>query len=1057
MGASITTQDAVVINLVGQLKVRDEQGHVREVKIGDIIRSGEQLIFTPKAQFNLEYADGTITTQESLADFPDEQYAENASPQAPIYRTPEEEVDAEIAELQAQILAGDDPTLNLPETAAGNAPGNEGNSGFITVSRTGNETLASTGWSTDGVDQPVITAPDAELLTDLSLGAPTISSAEFSIFEANLPLGSDPSALLTQLAANIQTNAEAGIASLTINGVTIISNGEFAGPIVFNTPNGVLTITSFDSATGQFVYDYALSSSVDHSSDDQQQLVFNIELIDGSGNAAAGTITVNIIDDQPLGFADNNSVNEDDAISVTGNLLDNDTQGADLATVTAVTNSQGASVTINGSAVLEGEFGTLTLLNNGSYSYNLDDTAPNVQALGQGEQVTETFNYLLTDSDGDSVLVPLTITITGTNDVPVITVPPGGTPTDGYDAGTVVEAGNLDDGTLVPGIPQVGGMLDATDVDNDAVLTWSGNAAGTYGSFNIDATTGAWIYDLDNDLADSLAEGQSLTETFLVTVTDEFGGTATHNVIITVQGTNDSPIITSTIADATGAVTEYQEDSDTQSGPQTATGTLTATDVDDGAVLTWTTDDTSTYGSFEIDPATGEWTYTLDNAASNSLAEGEQVVEEFLVTVTDEFGATDTQVVTITITGTNDIPVLTVDMIGGVVEDATDPNLTDSGVLSFTDVDVNDTHTVTEQYNGDISWNGGANTDLGSVLTADEINSLIDGFSVDSDSWDYSILNSTVQFLAEGETITLSFDVTVDDGNTNGTDTKTVSITITGTNDTPVLTVDMIGGVTEDATDPNLTDSGVLSFTDVDVNDTHSVTEIYNGDISWNGGANTDLGSVLTADEINSLIDGFSVDNDSWDYSILNSTVQFLAEGETITLSFDVTVDDGNTNGTDTKTVSITITGTNDTPVLNVEMTGGVVEDATDPNLTDSGVLSFTDVDVNDTHNVTEVYNGDISWTGGANTDLGSVLTADEINSLIDGFSVDSDSWDYSILNSTVQFLAEGETITLSFDVTVDDGNTNGTDTKTVSITITGTNDTPVLTVDMIGGVTEDA
>ncbi|MCE9680710.1 hypothetical protein LZP69_16520, partial [Shewanella sp. AS1] len=84
--------------------------------------------------------------------------------------------------------------------------------------------------------------------------------------------------------------------------------------------------------------------------------------------------------------------------------------------------------------------------------------------------------------------------------------------------------------------------------------------------------------------------------------------------------------------------------------------------------------------------------------------------------------------------------------------------------------------------------------------------------------------------------------------------------------------------------------------------------------------------------------------------------------------------------------------------------------DATDPNLTDSGVLSFTDVDVNDTHNVTEVYNGDISWTGGANTDLGSVLTADEINSLIDGFSVDSDSWDYSILNSTVQFLAEGET-----------------------------------------------
>ncbi|MCG9740480.1 VCBS domain-containing protein, partial [Shewanella insulae] len=135
--------------------------------------------------------------------------------------------------------------------------------------------------------------------------------------------------------------------------------------------------------------------------------------------------------------------------------------------------------------------------------------------------------------------------------------------------------------------------------------------------------------------------------------------------------------------------------------------------------------------------------------------------------------------------------------------------------------------------------------------------------------------------------------------------------TITGTNDLPVLTVDATGGVTEDASNPNLTDSGALSFTDVDVNNTHSVTEVYNDDISWNGG---DLTNVLSAGQIQSLIDGFSVDSDSWDYSILNSDVQFLAQGETITLSFEVTVTD-NDGGSDTKTVSLTITGTNDLPV----------------------------------------------------------------------------------------------------------------------------------------------
>ncbi|MGG7095938.1 VCBS domain-containing protein, partial [Shewanella indica] len=61
---------------------------------------------------------------------------------------------------------------------------------------------------------------------------------------------------------------------------------------------------------------------------------------------------------------------------------------------------------------------------------------------------------------------------------------------------------------------------------------------------------------------------------------------------------------------------------------------------------------------------------------------------------------------------------------------------------------------------------------------------------------------------------------------------------------------------------------------------------------------------------ISALEAGFSVDNSGWNYEIANSLVQFLAVGETITLSFDVTVDDGN-GGTDTETVTVTITGTN--------------------------------------------------------------------------------------------------------------------------------------------------
>ncbi|MCH7373776.1 VCBS domain-containing protein, partial [Aeromonas sp. MR16] len=76
---------------------------------------------------------------------------------------------------------------------------------------------------------------------------------------------------------------------------------------------------------------------------------------------------------------------------------------------------------------------------------------------------------------------------------------------------------------------------------------------------------------------------------------------------------------------------------------------------------------------------------------------------------------------------------------------------------------------------------------------------------------------------------------------------------------------------------------------------------------------------------------------------------QFLAAGETVTFSYDVTVTD-NDGGSDTETVTLTITGTNDDPVLSVDTSGAVTEDAATPILTDSGVLSFTDVDTTNTH-----------------------------------------------------------------------------------------------------------
>lgn len=80
---------------------------------------------------------------------------------------------------------------------------------------------------------------------------------------------------------------------------------------------------------------------------------------------------------------------------------------------------------------------------------------------------------------------------------------------------------------------------------------------------------------------------------------------------------------------------------------------MSATDVDDGAILTWSGSSSGTYGVFAINSATGKWTYTVDptKVAYASLALGATAHENFTVTVTDEHGAQDQYTLTVTATG----------------------------------------------------------------------------------------------------------------------------------------------------------------------------------------------------------------------------------------------------------------------------------------------------------------------------------------------------------------------------------------------------------------------
>ncbi len=76
---------------------------------------------------------------------------------------------------------------------------------------------------------------------------------------------------------------------------------------------------------------------------------------------------------------------------------------------------------------------------------------------------------------------------------------------------------------------------------------------------------------------------------YTATVTDANGATDTQTVTITITGTNDAPVISSEAGrrgDLSRACGRRRHGGD---GPATATGTLSASDVDDGetATLVW--------------------------------------------------------------------------------------------------------------------------------------------------------------------------------------------------------------------------------------------------------------------------------------------------------------------------------------------------------------------------------------------------------------------------------------------------------------------------------------
>ncbi|MER8809930.1 VCBS domain-containing protein, partial [Mesorhizobium australicum] len=161
------------------------------------------------------------------------------------------------------------------------------------------------------------------------------------------------------------------------------------------------------------------------------------------------------------------------------------------------------------------------------------------------------------------------------------------------------------------------------------------------------------------------------------------------------------------------------------------------------------------------------------------------------------------------------------------------------------------------------------------------------------------------------------------------------------------------------------------------------------------------------------------------------------------TFSFDVL--DGN-GGIVSRTVSVDIAGTNDAPTIAVvDVTGAVTEDAA-ATLTDSGSVTFTEVDATDIISSSAALTGTATSgpaiPAGLATALGTALSISQTGSN-DG----TIGWDFALNNSLAQYLAAGETVTATYTITVKDDSGTGNDTATqaVTVVITGVTSEPII------------
>lgn len=414
--------------------------------------------------------------------------------------------------------------------------------------------------------------------------------------------------------------------------------------------------------------------------------------------------------------------------------------------------------------VIKGQFGTLTIDEQGHWQYQVDNSLYAVQQLSSQQKITETISIHTADHTSQNIQ----IVIGGSDDNAVIS---------GIDSGAVVEDLHVKNGSI-----KTQGDLTIVDTDIGEAHFASQVLVGQFGSLSIDAN-GHWSYEANNLQAavQQLGKGDELHETFTVASVD---GT-THEIKIEIDGVNDLPVMTSQSQSVKEDGAVFQ-------------GQMVATDVDQD-LLTYTTSNSIDGLTFNSD---GSYTFDPSHASYQHLAVGDTKTVKTTVIVTDTAGGQDQKELSFVIEGTNDKP--TVTPITAQFHEDQSQHLDINLLSQAQDVD------------GDALSVGS----LFQVKVNGHIERLPDGFGIVNGHLQVDPSSSTFQHLAQGEVATFELSYKVTDSHGASTP-QSVTVKIVGTDDKAQLVSSSIniGEAVAEHTYHGTSIKGALQLTDIDTTD----------------------------------------------------------------------------------------------------------------------------------------------------------------------------------------------------------------------------------------------